>query len=64
MTYDEAINKIRYKEYDGDMEIDELTDVVTEGMREKFRAGEELSSSEIIILLDWEIFPYKWGNNL
>ena len=62
MTYDEAIKKIRCREYDSDMEIDELTDVVTEGMREKFRAGEELSSSEINILLDWEIFPYELGN--
>lgn len=62
MTYDEAIKKIRYREYDGDMEIDELANVVTEGMREKFRAGEELSSSEINILLDWEIFPYELGD--
>ena len=62
MTYDEAIKKIRCREYDSDMEIGELTDVVTEGMREKFRAGEELSSSEINILLDWEIFPYELGN--
>ena len=66
MTYNEAIEKINntrswdYKNSEVEMEL--LANIVTEGMKEKFRAGESLSTQEQSVLLDWEIFPYEWGD--
>ena len=47
----------RYKGSEEEIEL--LTNIVIEGMKEKFRAGGSLNPQEIDILFDWEIFPYE-----